>query len=297
MSGEVKRLRKIIEKGLETVEKYGKIESLLRISGGDINEAYYIRSSKNEYFVKLNKNVDISFFEMEADALAVIRGTNTIHVPKVYEVITVEVEPAPIPMLWMEWVEGKKKKDTETLLGERLAAMHLCTGSGYGLEKDSYIGMLKQENMLMSSWVSYYRDFRLGGQLRIGKKLGTISGNREQNLIHLMEHLDKWIPDKPKASILHGDLWGGNWITGKEGNPYLIDPSVLYGDHEYELAFTELFGGFSAAFYQAYQSVFPFSDEYQARKEIYQLYYLLVHLNMFGEVYGRDVDRILNKYI
>lgn len=286
----------ILERGRELLEGVGRIKSIKRISGGDINEAYYVRTCNHEYFVKLNKQVDLSFFESEAEGLKLIRQTRTIAVPEVYEVFSVETADSSIPMLWMEWVHGPKHADTEKRLGEQLAALHLCEGKGYGYEKDSYIGRLKQKNYQTASWLSYYRNERIGGQLKYGQKLGTISGKREERLMKLIERLDEWVPEKPRCSLLHGDLWSGNWMTGKEGKPYLIDPSVLYGDHEFEIAFTELFGGFSEKFYQAYQSVFPLSNDYEDRREIYQLYYILVHLNMFGESYGSAVDRILSRY-
>lgn len=112
----------------------------------------------------------------------------------------------------------------------------------------------------------------------------------------LLENLDKWVPDKVEPSYLHGDLWGGNWLSGPGGEPYVIDPSFLYGDRHFELAFTEVFGGYSSEFYQAYQDRFPLSPYYEDVKPLYQLYYLLVHLNMFGEAYGRSVDTILKRY-
>jgi fructosamine-3-kinase len=288
-------MRDLIERGLKRIEEKGEIQFFQSVSGGDINEAFYVRSGESEYFVKLNKQMDVSFFEFEADGLNIIRNTRTIDVPAVYGVVV--DEDSKIPMLWLEWVEGRKSSDTEVVLGERLAALHLCEGAGYGWEGKSFIGKLPQENQILASWLSYYREFRLGGQLKIGQSLGRISGERNKRLMRLMERLDEWIPDKPKASTLHGDLWGGNWITGKNGLPYLIDPSILYGDHEFEIAFTELFGGFSDRFYDSYNSVFPLSPEFEIRKELYQLYYLLVHLNMFGEAYGGAVDRILKKYV
>ena len=288
-------MKDFIESGLKKVEENGKVHSFQPVSGGDINEAFYVRTSEREYFVKLNKQMDRTFFEFEADGLNVIWNTRTIDVPAVYGVV--EDAPSKIPMLWMEWIEGQKKRNTEAVLGERLAAMHLCDGKGYGLERNSYIGKLTQGNQIVDSWIDYYRDFRLGGQLKIGQSLGRITGERKKRLMRLMERLDEWIPELPKPSILHGDLWGGNWITGTNGIPYLIDPSILYGDHEFEIAFTELFGGFSHRFYDSYGAVFPFSPEYKYRKELYQLYYLLVHLNLFGESYGGAVDRILRKYV
>ena len=127
--------------------------------------------------------------------------------------------------------------------------------------------------------------------------IGTIKGNRYHLLTKLLERLEEWIPHHPSASLLHGDLWGGNWMNGADGKPYLIDPSILYGDHAFELAFTELFGGFSPSFYRAYEDVFPLPAEYENQKPLYQLFYLLVHLNMFGESYGGSVDRILKRYV
>ena len=252
-----------------------------------------METSKRQYFVKLNHKQSIDFFQFEADGLQKIAETKTIAVPQVYGVTEID----GIPMLWLEWIEGHKTKDTAKLLGEQLAMMHLYEGPNFGYEKTSYIGSLQQENALYDDWLSYYRDVRLKGQLEQGRTRGFIRGQREALLVKLLEQLHEWIPTQPKKSILHGDLWGGNWMVGTRGTPYLIDPAILYGDHEFELAFTELFGGFHDVFYEAYQSIFPLSLEYDERKEIYQLYYLLVHLNLFGESYGGAVDRILRRYV
>ena len=135
------------------------------------------------------------------------------------------------------------------------------------------------------------------GQLEQGRTRGFVRGQREALLVKLLEQLHHWIPTQPKKSILHGDLWVGNWMVSTRGTPYLIDPAILYGNHEFELAFTALFGGFHDVFYEAYQSIFPLSLEYDEWKEIYQLYNLLVHLNVFGESYGGAVDRILRTYV
>ncbi|RLL42679.1 fructosamine kinase [Oceanobacillus piezotolerans] len=288
-------MKNIIEKGLNQVEKNGEIKSIQPVPGGDINDAYYVRSKQREYFVKLNQQMGKSFFDFEAEGLSIIRNTGTIDVPIVYGVL--KDGQTQIPMLWMEWVNGNEKENTETVLGEKLAALHLKEGPGYGYEGRGYIGKLPHENYLSSSWLAYFRKIRLEEQIKLGRTRGTMSGERYIKLMSLLELLDKWIPDKPLSSTLHGDLWGGNWITGEDGKPYLIDPSILYGDHEFEIAFTELFGGFSESFYDTYRSVFPLSPEYEDRKELYQLYYLLVHLNMFGEAYGNAVDRIVKRYV
>lgn len=286
-------MKDIIQRGLKQIQEED-IQEIYAVTGGDINEAYYVRAKHQEYFVKLNKEMDVSFFEFEAEGLSIIRHTETIDVPAVYGVLE---DKETQTMLCMEWIEGKKENNTDEILGERLAALHLSDGSGYGWEGKSYIGKLMHDNHLHNSWLIYYRDARLLEQIKIGQSQGSISGERNKKLMILLERLDKWIPDNPKPSILHGDLWGGNWMTGEYGIPYLIDPSILYGDHEFEMAFTELFGGFSQRFYDAYHSVFPLSPEYETRKELYQLYYLLAHLNMFGESYGVAVDRIVKKYV
>lgn len=288
-------MNKAIERALSELAVNSEIVALRRVAGGDINEAYCVETKEEKFFVKLNHRMASDFFSFEADGLREIGKTGTISVPKVYGVMV--DEPSGVPMLWLEWVEGKKTAGTFVLLGEQLARLHLSEGKKYGWKGTTYIGRLKQQSGWTDDWITYYRDFRLLEQAKIGERLGVIKGGRRKKLLALIERLDEWIPRKPKASLLHGDLWGGNWIVGGGGKPYLIDPSVFYGDHEMEIAFTELFGGFSARFYAAYQSVFPLSREYRERKELYQLYYLLVHLNMFGEVYGASVDRILNRFV
>lgn len=286
-------MKKIIEKGLKSIAPNENLMTMRPVSGGDINLAFYVQTEKNQYFVKANRQMSIGFFEFEKRGLEMISATNTIDVPQVIDCNEVE----GIPMLWLEWVEGEKTKETDVLLGERLAGMHLAEVKGYGFEGESYIGRLKQENKFMDDWLEYYRNVRLKGQLERGRTSGTIRLEREKRLVTLIERLDEWIPRTPKSCLLHGDLWGGNWMCGPGGAPYLIDPAVLYGHHEFELAFTELFGGFSTRFYESYNAVFPLSNEYEERKELYQLYYLLVHLNLFGESYGSSVDRILRRYV
>lgn len=172
--------------------------------------------------------------------------------------------------------------------------MHLTDRSAqYGLGKPTYIGKLPQTNGWYSDWVEYFRDHRLQLQLDLSVQFNRMNQKRRLKLETLIRDLDKYLPNQPRVSLLHGDLWGGNWITGQAGKPYLIDPSVLYGDHLFELAFTELFGGFSEVFYSKYKEILSLEDYYEEVKPIYQLFYLLVHLNMFGEAYGAVVDRIL----
>ncbi|MGP4039508.1 fructosamine kinase family protein [Gracilibacillus sp. D59] len=265
------------------------------IAGGDINQAYYVQTAKKNYFIKTNQSVPSEFFKIEADGLERIRATNTIAVPQVYhyDIANGNEEIALI----MEWVDGSKKASTGRILGENLAALHLAdAGSSYGLDQTTFVGELTQENVWYDNWVDYYREKRLRPQMELAIKKGRMNGKRRERTESLLAHLDQYIPKVPRVSLLHGDLWGGNWLAGENGEPYLIDPSVVYGDHLFEIAFTELFGGFPADFYQSYQAAYPLEDYYQDVKPIYQLFYLLVHLNIFGEGYGGSVDRIITRY-
>ncbi|MBU6080604.1 MULTISPECIES: fructosamine kinase family protein [Allobacillus] len=268
------------------------IQQIQSVSGGSINDSYWIQTASQQYFMKVHTDSPQDFFHIEKTGLDQIRSTKTIHVP---EVINYSDEQGEAYLL-MEWVEGKQTSKTDVMLGRNLALMHQQTNSKHGFYSDTYIGTLPQTNAMCASWVDYYRDFRLKNQLELGIQTKRIHGVRREKLERLMERLDELLPNDVSASYLHGDLWGGNWLVGPKGVPYLIDPSFLYGHRLFELAFTELFGGFSQTFYNEYNEVYPIDSYYKDIKEIYQLYYLLVHLNLFGEMYGASVDRILNRY-
>lgn len=270
----------------------GKIRPL---SGGCINQAFYVQTKSAEYFVKANEKVGRDFFKKEADGLRLLKDAQAIQVPEVYG--EYYFEDTETSVLVMEWVAGRKTDETDEQLGRGVARLHQTHGQAFGLEKDNYIGSLPQVNGWYDDWLSFYRDQRLGVQMELGKKLGYMNPNRLKKMEKLFERLPEWISGDIKPSLIHGDLWGGNWIVGPAGKPYLIDPAVCFAHFEQELAFTELFGGFSDKFYRAYEEVNPISPEYRDRKPLYQLYYLLVHLNVFGESYGSSVDRILEYYV
>ncbi|WP_152654986.1 fructosamine kinase family protein [Oceanobacillus sp. CFH 90083] len=286
----------MLEEKLRQLGDNSTIETVTPVSGGDINRTYYIKTAKQAYFIKANSNVNSDFFEVEVNGLERIRSTQTIAVPEVYYFDKPSEEVQEMVLI-MEWVQGEKTTAAEQQLGRQLATMHLADGfSQYGLEQSTYAGELIQTNGWHDDWVDYFREHRLQPQLGLAAQYNRMHQKRRLKLDALICDLDKYLPNQPRVSLLHGDLWGGNWITGQAGQPYLIDPSVLYGDYLFELAFTELFGGFSAAFYSSYQEILPLEDYYQDVKPIYQLFYLLVHLNMFGEAYGSSVDHILKRY-
>ncbi|KHE72541.1 fructosamine kinase family protein [Halobacillus sp. BBL2006] len=287
-------MKDLIQSTLHKLEDYTAIEEIKQVSGGDINRSFLVRTESHHYFMKGNKQVPPHFFKAEAEGLQLIRDTDTVNVPTVYYFD--EPEKGEEAILAMDWVEPGVQ-DASGELGQKLALMHQHTEDSYGYDSPTFVGTLDQPNGWTSTWVDYYRNYRLKTQMDYAKSLGRLPGKRQKRLEKLLERLDDWVPAHPIASLLHGDLWGGNWMTGADHSPYLIDPSVLYGDHGFELAFTELFGGFSKAFYDSYQEHFPLPDHYEDIKPLYQLFYLLVHLNMFGESYGSGVDRILKRYV
>lgn len=287
-------MKKMIQRAFQSIEDRTAINSIQRIHGGSINEAYKVKTKNSVYFLKHHSDPPPHFFRLEMKGLQLIRETKTVSVPNVYHYS----DDKKGAFLLLEWVSGQKTEKTESMLGEQLATMHYTTNKNHGFEENTYIGILPQPNTLFQSWLEYYRDKRLQSQLEIGKMRKTIHGKRKQKLEKLINDVDYWIPKSNiPASLLHGDLWGGNWISGDQGKPYVIDPSILYGDRHFELAFTELFGGFSKNFYESYHAVYPIDTYYEDVKPLYQLFYLLVHLNLFGEVYGSQVDFILNHYI
>ncbi len=279
--------------GLENGRDNSDLLEIKPITGGSINEAFYVRTREGEYFMKHHANSQKGFFKSEAIGLRLIKETNTISVPNYLSYSDSHGEA----FLLMEWLEGEKGANTDSKLGRNLARLHQTFGSMHGFNTDGYIGILDQPNKLEPNWLAYFREYRLGHHVKDAIDKGLLVGTRKTKFVKLLDQLDKWIPPFVEPSYLHGDLYSGNWIVGRSGEPYLVDPSFLYGDRHLEIAFTEVFGGFTSEFYDSYNEVFPLHENYQDTKGIYQLYYLLVHFIMFGEAYGERIDKLLNYYI
>jgi fructosamine-3-kinase len=167
-------------------------------------------------------------------------------------------------------------------LARMLAKLHRATGPRFGWHRDNWIGATPQINGWRDDWARFFLECRIEPQLALARKNGY-SIEFSSNL--LKNH-------QPQPSLLHGDLWSGNAGFIEEG-PVIFDPAVYYGDREADLAMTELFGGFPARFYDAYNEVFPLPAGYETRKHFYNLYHLLNHLNIFGAGYLAQVRRTL----
>ncbi len=269
------------------------ITKVSSVSGGDISEAYKINTPTNTYFLKLNNASNaLSLFKAEAKGLQLINNTNIIKAPQVLAYDAFQDSA----FLLMAFIESKSPSPKDfKKLGAQLGKLHKCTSEDFGLNHDNFIGSLPQSNQQYKHWVDFYTYERLLPQLKLARQKKLLSNNEcpsAEIIKSCLSSLFKTI----KSSLLHGDLWSGNYLISKNGTPYLIDPAVYYGHNEVDIAMSKLFGGFGNSFYEAYHSHFP-KDEYtKSRIEIYQLYYLLVHLNLFGRSYYGSVVSILEKY-
>ena len=276
-----------------------QIEIIASVSGGDINRAYRLTTTDGtRLFMKSNRKEALPFFIAEIEGLNAIAHTETIRTPSVLCVGTDDQYGA---FLLLEWIEAAPRKQHYwNCFGHSLAAMHLAGTSdiiqntAFGFPHDNYIGAGKQINSSRESWIDFYRDCRLRPMLeRADVYLDTSDRKRADRL---MNHLEEYLIEPERPSLLHGDLWSGNFITGSDGEAWLIDPAAYVGHAEADLAMTELFGGFSSAFYDAYREIYPIQPGYESRRDLYNLYHLLNHLNLFGAMYLDSVRGVLRRY-
>lgn len=269
------------------------ITKVSTISGGDISKAYRIKTQNNSYFLKSNHATNaLTMFQTEANGLQLIAKTNTIKTPKVLVCDSFEGSA----FLILEFITSKLPSDKDFKnLGFQLAKLHQCTSKTFGLYQDNFIGSLPQSNQQHKNWVDFYTKERLLPQLKLAQQKNLLSNYECPSQETIKSHL-KPLLKNAKPSFLHGDLWGGNYLISKDGTPYLIDPATHYGHSEVDIAMSKLFGGFGESFYKAYYSQLPKNEHTQTLTEIYQLYYLLVHLNLFGNSYYGSVTSILAKH-
>ena len=221
-------------------------------------------------------------FEAEANGLEALRGAGTVHVPEPLARGGGDGAPA---WLLLEYVAaGAPAADYAQRLGASLAELHQAElAPGFGWASDNWIGSLPQANDERASWPDFWRDLRIVPQLELARSRGFL---RSDTMERLIDVIPEALTGVERGGLLHGDLWSGNAYATTDGTPVIIDPAVFRGDGEVDLAMTELFGGFGRHFYEAYDATQPISREYEAfRRDLYQLYYLLVHVNLFGASY------------
>ena len=263
------------------------------VGGGSINEAYRLEGTDGaRYFLKLNDVRYLPIFIAEAAGLDAIAATNTLRMPRPI----VHGSANAHSFLVLEHLELGSCGDAR-LLGERLAALHRFTNEEFGFAQDNFIGTTPQPNGWKDSWMDFWREQRLGFQLRLAAQHGY--GSQLQTLGEkLLDALHAFFAGyAPQPALLHGDLWSGNHAFLADGTPVIFDPAPYYGDRECDLAMTELFGGYPADFYAAYRAAYPLDAGYAVRKDLYNLYHVLNHANLFGGGYAMQAEQMMQRLL
>jgi protein-ribulosamine 3-kinase len=261
------------------------------LSGGCINNVSRLSTSAGNYCIKYNKrDLFPEMFEGEAHGLSLLRNAGEITVPGV--VCTGYADS--FSYLLLEFIEsGRKGSSFYPVFGRSLARLHRHTGDHFGLDRDNYMGSLRQSNKNHKDWISFFVEERLEKQVSLAHEY--LSSSVLSAFKRLYNRLGELLPEEPPA-LLHGDLWGGNYMVSSAGEACLIDPAVYYGHRETDIAMTTLFGGFDREFYDAYNEEYPLEKGWKERLDIFNLYPLLIHVNLFGEGYIGSVERILRKF-
>lgn len=266
------------------------------VAGGCIHDARLVElADGRRLFVKSDSGVPDDLFAREAEGLAALAAPGVLRVPR---------DPLPgraggTLFLVMEAISaGRPGPGFFAGFGRRLAALHRATaGRRFGFAHDNYLGGTPQPNPWSDDGAAFFRDQRLGHQLRLARRRGRSDPELDRLGDRLLDRLHRWLdlPGEP-ACLLHGDLWSGNFLADDAGAPALVDPAAHYGHREADLAMTRLFGGFSPAFHAAYDEAWPLAAGHPERLPLYQLYHLLNHLNLFGAGYRAQCLAILRRY-
>jgi protein-ribulosamine 3-kinase len=275
----------------EATGKKFALHKAVAVGGGCINSTYRLEVDIGSYFVKLNRKERLPMFEAELSGLAEIAATHTVRVPQPICCGVIGDKS----YLAMEYLELRPAGGScNRLLGQQLAALHVIDQPFFGWHRDNTIGSSPQPNTKRSDWIEFYTQQRLGFQLKLAETLG-FGGKLQRQGEMLMERLpDFFISYQPKPSLLHGDLWGGNYAADKTGvRPVIFDPACYYGDREADIAMTELFGGFGRDFQATYAETCPLDEVYPIRKTLYNLYHIINHLNLFGGGYLAQAESMI----
>jgi fructosamine-3-kinase len=235
----------------------------------------------------------LPMLECEAEGLAELERAEAVRVPRV---LALGVDDQAF--LALEWIEiGDSSAAAGARLGEQLARQHRTQAAQFGWSRDNTIGSTMQVNTWTNDWPTFFREHRLRFQLELAYRNGHAARLRERGE-RLLARVDRFFEDhRPAPSLLHGDLWGGNFAADVLGTPVIFDPAVYYGDRETDIAMTRLFGGFNSHFYAAYQATWPLPASARERVQLYNLYHVLNHVNLFGAGYLRQAEEIIDRLL
>jgi len=265
-----------------------------RVHGGCINESYQWQTVDGPIFVKIASTDRLAMFEAEVAGLKELKLARAVRVP---ELLTVGLAGGKA-YLALEWIDfSTRHSAAEARLGEQLARQHRISAREFGWHRNNAIGSTPQVNKCSNDWVEFFRDHRLRYQFDLARRNGYEGWFQERGA-ELLEKMHAFFLDyRPSPSLLHGDLWGGNWAVDPNGEPVVFDPAVYYGDREADVAMTRLFAGFGSDFYRAYQTAWPLDRGAAARVPLYNLYHVLNHLNLFGSGYLSQVESMIDRLL
>lgn len=267
-------------------------QSTRSVHGGDISESFTLSDGARSFFVKTQPAARLDMFEAEAAGLAELAAANALRVPDVIA----HGEAAGYAYLVLEALPLGGRGDAGEL-GRRLAQQHRVTAPRFGNARDNWIGSTPQPNGWLDDWIAFWRERRLGFQLKLAARNGY-GGALQRDGEALMARLEDFFAGyRPQPSLLHGDLWGGNHGFLQNGTPVIFDPAVYFGDRECDLAMSELFGGYPPAFYAGYTEAWPLDAGYATRKTLYNLYHVLNHANLFGGGYAGQAQRMIARLL
>ena len=269
------------------------IEKIIPLSGGSINNAFRLETDTGNYFMKYNRaSAYPGMFEQEARGLELLRGADEIRVPEVI----LPGDEGTYSFIILEHLDSSTKTDNFWEdFGRRLAALHRHAGDKFGLDHDNYIGSLKQYNDRHERWTDFFREQRLMVQMEMAARSGMLPTQVRKAFESLFTRLDDIFPEEA-PSLIHGDLWSGNYMVDELGEAAIIDPAVYYGSREMDIGMSRLFGVFGPGFYEAYNEAWPMEAGWRERIEICNLYPLMVHVNLFGSGYLGSVGSILQRF-
>lgn len=268
-----------------------KIKSSTPCSGGCISDAYSLETNRGQtYFAKIGSSFP-DMFPKEEEGLRELSKAQAIRIPKVLH--------AEKDFILMEYiVPGQMGVNTHKEFGRSLAKLHKYHGEEFGLDLDNYIGSTPQVNTPSESWQEFYFQNRLLFQFNLAENRGHVDSSLSKNFLLLEKKLSEILGGVfEPPSLLHGDLWSGNYLVDENKSVCLVDPAAYYGNREAEFGMITLFGGFNEDFFSGYQEVYPLAKDWQYRNKIYQLYHLFNHLNIFGQSYLGQVNEAVNYYL
>ena len=273
-----------------------KVETSFVTSGGSINQTHVLNLTNGQrIFMKQNPSAPTDFFLAETRGLKLLSHVkNGPRIPK-----PVVVQSVSLPtFLLLEYIDSSSEDENfSEQFALSLAELHRMSQEHYGLDHDNYIGSTPQKNRLEKDGIVFFREQRIDFQRQLARRSGLLPVTIDKEIDSLCDELGRFLNiSGEKPALLHGDLWSGNYFPDSEGKPCVFDPAVYYGLREADLAMTELFGRLPQKFYDVYQEVFPMNPGYEERKDLFNLYHLLNHLNIFGSSYLSSVQQIVKRY-